>query len=99
MGRFLQRQIDSAESKKLGRVEHFYDYDPVTNQVNTGERPSDQATRPRNVVAGSFPVGRPNGTCKPGDENKVGRTSDGGGGMPIAGGARPALKKYRKPNR
>lgn len=97
MSRFLERQLKSAEDKKLGRTEHFYDYDPVTNQVNTGERPSDAAVRPPNTIKHAHPVGRTMAVCKPGDEDKIGRTSDGGVATP--GGARPALKKYRKPNR
>ena len=96
MSRFLERQLASAEAKKLGRSEHFYDYDAEKNQMNVGERPGNAATRPRNVTAEAFPVGRRQGVCVPGAEDVVGRVEPG---LSVVGGARPALKKYRKPNR
>lgn len=96
MGRFLQRQIDSAQSKKLGRTEHFYEVDRAKNQINVGERPGDAAERPQNVKKGAFPVGRPSGVCKPGEESQVGRILPG---YEEVGGAVPALPKRRRPNR
>lgn len=94
--RFLERQLNSAESKKLGRTERFYDYDAEKNEICEGERRGDAATRPPNVTAGAYPVGRTMGIAKPGSEDQMGRVRPG---YAEVAGARPALKKYRKPNR
>lgn len=93
MSKFLEKQLNSAESLKLGRAEYFHDYDAAKNTIHTGERAGDAQKRPRVVTLESFPLGRKQGICKPGDEGIMGRVSEGFGGI---AGVPPALKKRRK---
>lgn len=65
---FLKKQLDSAQSKPLGRTECVYRYDMNTGKTTYGERRVSAATQPPNVTAGMFPVGRSRGVAKPGSE-------------------------------
>lgn len=56
MSRFLSRQLRSAESKPLGRVD------------SAGKKRADAAKRPPLVTQEMTPVGRTSGVCKPGTE-------------------------------
>lgn len=67
MAKFLQKQLERAESKKLGRVERSYSIDSEGSVKETSRRESAQKCPPL-TVQNVVPVGRPRGVCKPGEE-------------------------------
>lgn len=66
---FLKKQLDSAESKPLGRTECVYSYSMETGRTTYGQRRVDAKNRPPNTMAYMTPVGRTSGVCKPGSES------------------------------
>ena len=63
--RLITKQRTHAEEKKLGRVEHFCEFDQKTKGFHSGTRATDAAKKPRMVVAFEYPVGRSRGVQKP----------------------------------
>lgn len=60
---FIGEQRSHAENKKLGRAEHYCEYENGT--FNTGMRQADAAKKPPMVMQFAFPVGKKMGVEKP----------------------------------
>lgn len=78
MGRFLERQLKSAETKPLGATKNRYDYDSKTGTGRMTQYREDASKAPPLVVSHMTPVGRRSGVCKPGSESECERREKAG---------------------